>query len=235
MSVVKMDFRKKPAAKTPGVYKMVAAGNRGEIVLYDIIGQDWWTGEGVTAKRFRDDLKALGKVAAIDLRINSEGGDVFDGRTIYSLLAEHPAQIVVHVDGLAASIASLIAMAGDEIRMADGSFMMIHNPWGMAVGDAGEMRKTADLLESVGGTLIDTYAARSNSQRSDVKKWMNEETWMTAQESLARGFATHVSDPIKAAASIKHPDRYQHLPAALDPRRARAQSAISRIKAASAK
>lgn len=211
--------------RTPN-YRMRAQGDAGEIYLYDTIGESWWGG-GISAKRFADDLKALGKVKTIDVRINSDGGDVFDGRAIYAHLAEHPARIVAHVDGIAASIASLIAMAGNEIRMADGAFMMIHNAWGIAVGDGPEMRRMGDLLDSVSGSIADTYVARTKQGRTDVVAWMNEETWMTGQQAVDRGFADVLDEPVKAAASVRDASMFRHLPAALHPRRAAAAALIA--------
>lgn len=229
MAVHKLPLAK-PAAKQPSGYRMSAKSGRGEIYLYGVIGQTFFS-DGVSATQFKDDLKALGSVTSIDLRINSEGGDVMDGRTMYNLLAEHKARITVYVDGLAASIASLIAMAGDEIRMGDGTFMMIHNPWSMAVGNASDMRRMADLLDSVANTLIDTYTARTKGNRDQIKTWMEDETWMTAQESVERGFATVVAEPVRVAASIRRPESFKHLPTALQPNRMAANAAVARIAA----
>lgn len=220
---------KSSAASPPAGYRMVARGKTGEIYLYGVIGQTFFS-EGVSATQFKNDLKALGDVTQIDLRINSDGGDVFEGRTMYSLLSEHKARIVVHVDGIAASIASLIAMAGDEILMGDGSFMMIHNAWGMAMGDAQEMRRSADLLDTVSGSLLDTYVARTGNVAADVKKWMNAETWMTAQEAVDKGFATSVVEPLRIAASVRHPKFFKKLPAALQPRRAAALTKLAALR-----
>lgn len=213
-----------------GIYRMSAKGDDAEIVLYGVIGESFWS-KGVTLEQFRNDLKALGKVKKIDLRINSDGGDVFDGRAMYSLLADHPAKIVAHVDGLAASIASVIAMAGDEIRMADGSFMMIHNPWGGAVGDANDMRRMADLLDSVAGTIINTYAARTKQKPDKIRELMDAETWMTANEAKTLGFTDFVAEPVKAAASVRDPDLYKNLPSALRPKRSLAIAAANKIAA----
>jgi ATP-dependent protease ClpP protease subunit len=210
-------------------YRMQAKADRGEIQLYGVIGESFWT-EGITLKQFAKDLKSLGKVSHIDLRINSDGGDVFDGRGMYSLLAEHQAKIVVHVDGLAASIASLIAMAGDEIRMADGAFMMIHNPWGGAIGDAKEMRRMADLLDSVRDTLVTTYMARTNNKREKIVAWMDDETWMPADEAKKNGFADVVAEPVKAAARVTKPEIYKNLPSAFRPNRLAAARAIASIE-----
>lgn len=222
-------FPQKTAPKTPLGYKMVAKDKKGEIYLYGNIGMSFW-GDGISAKQFKDDLKALGDVTTLDVRINSDGGDVFEGRTMYSLLSEHPAKKTVYVDGLAASIASLIAMAGNEIKMADGSFMMIHNAWGVAVGDSNEMNRMATLLESVTGTLIDTYAARTGQDRSKIKKWMNDETWMEAKDAKERGFATTVIEPVKAAASVRYPELFKNLPAPLRPNRTSAMAIIDRMR-----
>lgn len=220
MSVIQM-----PTTQKPSGYKMVSRAGKGEIYLYGQIGASWF-GDGITAKAFADDLKKLGKVSAIDLRINSEGGDVFEGRTMYSLLAQHEAKITVYVDGLAASIASLIAMAGNEIKMAAGSFFMIHSPWTLSMGNAIDLRRTADLLDSVEGTLIDTYVARTKNDKAKVKKWLDAETWFTADEAKENKFADAVIEPVKAAASVKNADRFRNLPAALRPNRAAALALI---------
>lgn len=219
--------------KIPNGYRMSAkaGGTRAEIYLYGVIGESFWS-DGITAKQFSTDLKALGdKITALDVRINSDGGDVFDGRTIYNLLLQHKATKTVYVDGLAASIASLIAMAGNEIIMGDGAFMMIHNAWGVAVGNGGEMRRVADLLDSVSGTLIDTYAARSKMPRDQVMELMDAETWMPATEAVANGFADKIVEGAKVAAcTITRPQAYKHLPQELRPNRAKAMAAIARAK-----
>lgn len=216
-------------AKASPIYRCTAKAGVGEILLYGVIGETFFS-EGITAKQFSDDLKGLGPISQINLRINSDGGDVFQGRTIYSILAEHKAKVTVYVDGLAASIASLIAMAGDEIIMADGSFMMIHNAWGMSIGDANEMRRTAALLDSVSGTLVDTYAARTKQPRDQIKAWMDAETWMPAQESKDRGFATVVGEPVRAAALVSNPDIFKHLPVSLRPNRSAALAKIAAMR-----
>ena len=128
----------------------------GEIWLYDQVGEGFFG--GMSAKTFNDELNKLGKVDTINLRINSPGGSVFDGVAIYNTLKRHPARLEVDVDGIAASIASVIAMAGDEIRMAANSMMMIHDPYGMSMGNSDEMRKTADLLDQIKGTIVVNYA-----------------------------------------------------------------------------
>ncbi|HBB9192092.1 TPA: Clp protease ClpP, partial [Escherichia coli] len=124
-------------------YTIKAADVRGaaDIFIYEEIG-----GFGVTAKQFAEDLKALGDVSHINLRIHSPGGDVFEGIAIYNLLRNHPADITVYIDGVAASMASVVAMAGDRVVMPENAMMMIHKPWGISGGNAGDMRDYADLL-----------------------------------------------------------------------------------------
>jgi ATP-dependent Clp protease protease subunit len=191
-----------------------AAGTRGEIWLYDQIGESFW-GEGISAKTFQKELAGLGKVNTINVRINSPGGDVFDGLAIYNQLKIHPARVVVDIDGLAASIASVIAMAGDEIRMASNSMMMIHNPHGMAMGDSGEMQRVAALLNQVKGTLSDTYAARTKQGKAALDGWMDEETWMTADTAVQYGFADSITDAQQVSARFSLLNHYRNVPALL--------------------
>jgi ATP-dependent Clp protease protease subunit len=208
-------------------YRVVNRGkDDAEIYLYGVIGGDWF-GEGVTAKQFAADLKSLGPVKKINVRINSEGGSVFDGKAMYSLLNEHPAKVTVHIDGLAASAASFIAMAGDEINIAEGGFVMIHNAYMRAMGDAREMRRAADMLETVNNTIIDTYVARTKGDRKTIMKMMDDETWMTGAEALKHGFADRMTENLKVAASVNHPDRFKNIPKSL--KNSRAVSALSRI------
>lgn len=191
-----------------------AAGSRGEIWLYDQIGESFW-GDGISAKTFQKELSALGRVTTLNVRINSPGGDVFDGLAIYNQLKTHPARVVVDVDGLAASIASVIAMAGDEVRMAANSMMMIHNPHGMAVGDANEMQRVAALLQQVKGSLSDTYAARTGQQKDQLSAWMDDETWMSAETAVQYGFADVVTDAQQVSASFNLLKNFRNVPDAL--------------------
>lgn len=182
--------------------KVMARGNAAaEVEIYAPIGENW-LGDGMTAKRFRADLKAMGDVTDITVRINSPGGEVFDGFAIYNALKEHPATVTVYIDGLAASIASAIAMAGDRILMGDGAMLMVHSPWTLAMGDAEDMRSVADMLDKVSVGLVDAYEARTGQPRAAVEKWMQGETWFTRDEAIASGLADGVSveDPESAAA-----------------------------------
>lgn len=227
-------FRRSSARGASG-YKVIhnADAASAEIYLYGIIGAGGWFDDGsaISANSFIKDLKALGPVKNIDVRINSEGGDVFDGKAIYFALQRNPAKVTVHVDGLAASAASFIAMAGDKIEMAEGAFMMIHNAWSMAMGNASDMRKSADLLDAVDGTLVDVYAARTGCPAADVKQMMADETWMNGKEALAKGFADYVVPSKAVAASVRDPARFKNLPAGLRPNRAVALAKIQSMSA----
>lgn len=167
-------------------------GQRGELYLYEAIGEGFFG--GITAKTFSDSISGLGDVQALDIYINSPGGSVFDGVAIYNQIKRHKCQEkVVHIDGIAASIASVIAMAGTEIRIADNGMMMIHDPWGMSVGTAADMRKTAESLDKVRAVILDTYVSASGGNPEEISQWMEEETWMTADEAIGRGFASKKS------------------------------------------
>lgn len=219
----------KPSAKPSG-YRVVAAHNAATVYLYGPIGASMW-GDGITANQFRKDLDALGPVKTIDVRINSEGGDVFDGQAIYSLLVQHKATVTMHIDGLAASAASFIAMAGNTIEIAESAFVMVHNASGVCFGGAGDMRKTADLLETVNDSLKSIYAARTKNKVDELTKWMDAETWMSGTEAVACGFADKIVPNLAVAASVRDPSKYRHLPAALRPNRAKAAAAMHKIAA----
>ena len=182
-------------------YRMNRRNDSAEILLYGPIGPSFW-GDSITAVQFRKDLKALGEVKAIDLRINSEGGSVFDAAAIYNTLKEHPASVTAHVDGMALSAASVILQAGDQRVMAENAFVMIHDPWSMVVGDASAMRREADLLDSIKDTIVDVYVARSGQDRTQVERMMTDETWMTSEEALQSGFVDQISENLKVAASF---------------------------------
>jgi len=162
-----------------------------EILIYDDIGANWY-GEGVTAKQVVKDLEAL-DAKRIRVRINSGGGEVFEGLAIYNALRTHKAKITTEIDGVAASIASVIALAGDTVKMADNAFFMIHNPAGLVMGDANDMREFADLLDRVGGSLAHVYAEKSGQDDAQVQEWMDAETWFTAEEAKAAGFVDAIT------------------------------------------
>jgi len=175
-----------------------AAKKSAEMYIYDDIGDSWFG--GLTAKQFKDELKDLGDVEKIALHINSYGGNVFDGVAIYNLLVNHKATVEVLIDGIAASIASVIAMAGNTIKMAENGMLMIHEAWGMAVGNADEMRRTADSLEKINETIRVTYAKRTGIDDGDLVDMMAAETWMTAQKAKEKGFIDDMQPALEMAA-----------------------------------
>lgn len=179
------------------------ADNELEIMLYGEIGQDFW-GMGIGAKDVADQLKAAGEIARIVLRINSPGGDVFEGAAIYNLLASQSADVDVIIDGLAASAASYIAMVGKKVTMGEGAMFMIHNPWSFAIGDANDMRKTAATLDKVRDSMLSGYMRRYKGTKDELLASLDAETWMTAEEAKAQGMCDEITtadDQTKAKAA----------------------------------
>lgn len=171
-----------------------------ELYLYGDIGAGWF-GEGITADRVIKDLTALGKKKEITVRIDSAGGNVFDGLNIYNALVRNPATIRIEIDALAASIASVIAMAGNAIRMADNAMLMIHEPWGLVMGTAADMRKNADVLDKTRDNLVRIYASRAGLDEHKVSNMMQAETWLNAPEALAAGLIGEITPNLALAAS----------------------------------
>lgn len=158
------------------------------ITMFDIIGEDFWSGGGVTAKKVAAQLRAIGD-RPVEVQINSPGGDMFEGIAIYNVLREHSQDITVKIMGMAASAASIIAMAGDTIEIGAASFLMIHNCWVLAIGNRHDMRETAEWLEPFDAAMVDVYAARSGREAGEIAKWMDSETFMSGKQAIDRGFA----------------------------------------------
>ncbi len=157
------------------------------ISVLDPIGADWF-GEGVTAKRVAGALRAIGK-KDVTVTINSPGGDYFEGLAIYNLLREHPAKVTAKIVGIAASAASVIAMAADEVQIARAGFLMIHNTWVVAAGDRHAMRDVADWLEPFDLAAVDIYAARSGLEAKEIGRMLDRETWIGGSDAVDKGFA----------------------------------------------
>ena len=168
-----------------------------ELYIFDYI-DDWF---GVSAQSIVDQIKDI-DATDINVRINSPGGMVFEGIAIYNALRAHKANIHVSIEGLAASIASVIAMAGDTVTMADNALMMVHNPFGWASGDAEAMRKTADVMDKITDSIAVSYTARTGKSLDEMKAIMNDETWFSASEALDMGLVDQVNEPVKAVASF---------------------------------
>lgn len=173
-------------AEAAGV-RAVARGDN-VIAIFDIIGEDFWTGEGVTAKKVTAQLRAIGD-RPVEVQINSPAGDMFEGIAIYNVLREHPQTITIKVMGMAASAASIIAMAGDTVEIGAASFLMIHNCWVVAIGNRHDMAETAAFLEPFDTAMAEVYAARSGRDVAAVAKWMDDETYMSGSVAIERGFA----------------------------------------------
>lgn len=172
-----------------------------EILLYDQIGADSWFGGGISAKEFRAEVKkARGK--AINLRVNSPGGSVFEGAAMKQALDEHQGEVIVDVDGLAASAASFLIMGADTIRVASNAMIMIHDPHTVALGGAEEMRRVAETLDKVKGQILDAYAGRAGSatSRDQLAEWMARETWLTGQEAVEAGLADEATQAVSVTA-----------------------------------
>lgn len=188
------DNRKASARKFEVLAK--ADSDEAEIFLYDAIVSSeeeaaWWG--GVAPESFVKALRGI-DASTIHLRINSPGGSVFAARAMEQALRDHKAKIIVHIDGLAASAATFIAMAGDEIIMSKGALFMIHNAWTGLWGNAEDLRKEAELLDKIDGTLADTYADRTGKEKEAIAEWMTAETWFTAAEAVEHGFADRVAE-----------------------------------------
>ncbi len=189
----------------------------GELTLYGEISSSTWWGDEVTPKQFKEDLDALGDIETLNVYINSPGGDVFAGQTIYSMLKRHKAQVNVYVDGVAASIASLIAMAGDKIIMPANAMMMIHSPWTIAMGNAQDFRKLADDMDKIRDSMIVAYQGKSGLEDEEITNIMDAETWLCAEDCLKYGFADEIEEAKQVAACVdeKYLAIYQNTPEAL--------------------
>lgn len=189
------DNRKASARKFEVVAK--ADSSDVEIFLYDAIVSseieaEYWG--GVAPESFVKAVYGVAKGATIHLRINSPGGSVFAARAMEQALRDHKGRVVVHIDGLAASAATFIAMAGDEVIMSKGALFMIHKAWTGLWGNADDLRKEAELLDKIDGTLADTYADKTGKSVEQVAAWMAAETWFSSAEALEAGFATSIAD-----------------------------------------
>lgn len=169
-------------------YKFVKnEAKESELILEGVIASESWFEDEVSPKMFREELAQ--HPGALTVRINSPGGDVSAGVAMYNMLNEHEGEVTVKVDGIAASIASLIAMAGDKIVMLPGSMMMVHKPWTIAAGNSDDMTQVVEMLEKTGESMIPIYAARTGLSKERIEDLLKAETWMTASDAVELGFA----------------------------------------------
>jgi len=197
-------------------YTLRASSQRGvvDLMLYGEIGA--W---GISANQFARDLKALGDVSQINLHVHSPGGDVFEGMAMYNLLRNHPARVEGTVDGLAASMGSVILMASNVIRIPENAMIMVHKPWGIQGGDADEMRRYADLLDKVEDSLVAAYTNKTGKTADEVKELLSAETWMTGAEAVELGFADELVGALDAFAALnsQRMQEYTNMPTAAQP------------------
>lgn len=196
-------FRALRQVREPPRFKMEKRDKVADVYIYDMIGAGFFE-DGVTAKGFKDDLEKMKPFDRLNVYINSPGGSVFEGTTIHNIIARQKAEKTIMIDGLAASIASVIAMSGDTIQIAANGLMMIHNPWAVAIGDAADMRKMAETLDVIRGTILDTYVNRSGHDRDALSEMMDAETWIDAETAVEIGLADKVAEPVEMAALAHH-------------------------------
>jgi ATP-dependent Clp protease protease subunit len=208
---MKMQFKRHKASNVAKPrFSMQAVGSEATVYVYDAIGEFW----GVSAQEFVRQLNML-DVETIHLRINSPGGDVFAAKAMATALRAHAAHVVAHIDGVAASAATTLAIAADEVRMSEGAFFMIHNAFSFAMGDATEMRKMADMLEKVNASIVAEYVAKTGKSVEQINTWMNAETWFSASEAKAEGFIDYIDHETGQTSNLWDVSGYRNAPQAL--------------------
>src|SRR5574343_711652 len=187
--------------------KTIVAENKDDSVasidIFDVIGSDFF-GEGFTAKRMSAALRSIGDDKDVVVNINSPGGDVFEAATIYNLLAQHKGNVTVNILGLAASAASVIAMAGDTIKISQIGFLMIHNAWSIVIGNKDDLLEAADILEQFDESILTAYSSRAKADENKIKKMMDNENWIGAEDAEEYGLADEI---IEAKSGDKPKDR----------------------------
>lgn len=200
----------------------IAGSGEATIYLYDMIVDteieaEYWG--GVSPQAFIKELNGI-TAPTIHLRVNSPGGSVFAARAIEQAIREHQATVIAHVDGIAASAASFLIMAADQVEMAPGSFLMIHKAWTLAYGNSDDLLKTADMLDQIDGSLVKTYATATGQTEENITNWMASETWFDAQQAVELGFADTVYEETTSSKNLVQKTRnnwdlsaYAHAPA----------------------
>lgn len=189
------------------------ANETAELFLYGEISDVSWYGDEVTPAQFQRDLAALGDVRNLNVYINSPGGDVFAGITIYNILKRHPAYVTVHVDGMAASSAAIVAMAGDTVIIPRCGTIMLHNAWTRVSGNKSDLYAMADELKRIDGQLAGIYAAKSGKDAEYFAGLMDGNSWMSGEEALAAGLCDEVDDTqVAACVDAAVLARYKNVP-----------------------
>lgn len=189
----------------------------GELFLYGEISESSWMGDEVTPAQFKEELEALGELERLDIYINSPGGDVFAGFTIYNIIKRCAAEVVAHVDGLAASAASYICMAADRIVMPKSATMMIHNAAVCICGNKERLQEVVGELERIDGQIADIYATKTGTEPKKIAEMMAAETWMNGEEAFALGFCDELAEMQAVACNgmEKYTAMYQNIPSGL--------------------
>jgi ATP-dependent Clp protease protease subunit len=206
-----MQLYRDNAGLAPRPFNLVRDAAEVSLYMYAVIGGE----EGVTALQVADLVSQIGDAEVLHVYINSPGGDVFESRAIMAALARFPGKKIAHIDSLCASAATSIAMACNEVEMADGAFFMIHNAMGIAFGDKNALRERADLMEKIEGSIVGDYTAKTGVAPEQVAAWMNEETWFSAAEALEHGFVDRVTAAPAAAGAAWNLASYGRPPAIL--------------------
>jgi len=190
-----------------------------EIEFYGYISEYSWWDDDITPAKFKADLYNLGKGGPVTIRIHSGGGDVYAASAIRSMIVDYPGRVTTRIDGLCASAATYIAMAGDQVRMQDSAFFMIHNPWMITLGDEGELKKAAEFLGTIKKGIVETYQSKTKLSNEKISEMMDNETWMTALEAKELGFVDEVIsgrakifDSLKNAAVLNMVRNYTNVP-----------------------
>lgn len=208
-----------------GSVRLNASDDSADVYIYGDIG-GWW--DGIQPQDIAQEIAEY-DVATLNVHVNSPGGIVFDGFAIYNAFASHPAHVVMSIEGIAASIASVIVMAGDEIRIGESANLMIHKPWSFMIGDADEMRQEAEILDNLEQGIVDIYKARTGGDDEQLKNWMSAETWFRGQQAVDNGFADAIIENKKKEKSAARSDLltlYQHTPSDLLP----ANAAVPQVR-----
>jgi ATP-dependent Clp protease, protease subunit len=216
-SGIECDVPSSVLARWAAMPQAAEADDKNTVSIYEQIGFDSWDGSGYGAKRLAGALRSIGN-NPVTVSINSPGGDFFEGVAMYNLLREHPQPVTVKIVALAASAASIIAMAGDEIEIGAGGFLMIHNSWVYAVGNRHDMRAAADVLEPFDEAMQSIYSAKTGLSSKDIAKLMDAESWINADDAVAKGFADRVINvPTKSADNVvlSHASARRRIEAAL--------------------
>jgi len=205
------------------------AAGEAELSIFGPIGMNFWA-DGVSLESVKEAFDQVKDAPKIRLLLNSEGGDAFDGMAIYNVLRKARDRLTVEILGFAASAASIIALAGKELIVDEGAYLMIHEPWAITIGPADDHRKTADLLDKMSGNFADIYAAHSSLSREEALAAMKAETWYTAAEAVEAGFATAIGENVDEAAMSVDIVRfeYKHVPNGLGTAAASADREVPR-------